>query len=313
MEYTTLGRTGLKVSRLGLGCGGHSRLGLAVGKSADDAEMLVREALALGVNFIDTAEGYGTEEVVGRGIQGTLRDDVVISTKAGVHWKERRSTAFEFRDRVDACLTRLRTDHVDVFHLHGVSADDYAYAVSELLPALCAMKEEGKVRFIGITETFGTDPGHIMLSQAVLDDFWDVVMVGFNLLNQSARARVLAATIKQNVGTLCMFAVRRALSRPEALRELMANLVGRGLLDQQSFDPVDPLGFLISEGGAESLPDAAYRFCRYEPGMDVILSGTSTVDHLRQNAASLGRPPLSGQIVDKLTGLFSKVDCVSGN
>jgi len=61
MEYTTLGRTGLKVSRMGLGCGGHSRLGLSTGSTETEAENVVRAALSLGINFIDTAEGYGTE------------------------------------------------------------------------------------------------------------------------------------------------------------------------------------------------------------------------------------------------------------
>src|SRR5947207_8892864 len=120
MEYTTLGRTGLHVSRMGLGCGGPSRLGLRAGGTEAGAEAVVREAVALGVNFIDTAEGYGTEEVVGRGIRDTSRDQVVLSTKAGVNWQGRRSTASEYKERIDGSLRRLGTDVIDVFHLHGV-------------------------------------------------------------------------------------------------------------------------------------------------------------------------------------------------
>ena len=313
MEYTTLGRTGIRVSRLGLGCGGHSRLGMAVGKSKNDAENLVREALSLGVNFIDTAEGYGTEEVVGLGIPGVPRDEVVISTKAGVNLKEHRCTPAEYKERVEACLKRLHTDYVDIFHIHGVSAEDYSYAASELVPMLIQLQHEGKVRFIGITETFGQDPGHVMLAKAVLDDMWDVVMVGFNMLNQSARSRVLVETQRRHVAALCMFAVRRALSRPEALRDLMADLAGRGLIDETAYDPADPLGFLVREGGAVSIPDAAYRFCRYESGLDVILSGTGSITHLRENAQSIERPPLTIEVIERVTALFSNVDCVSGN
>ena len=138
-------------------------------------------------------------------------------------------------------------------------------------------------------------------------------MVGFNMLNQSARERVLAATREQRIGTLCMFAVRRALSHPEALRDVMADLARQGLVDTAGFDPADPLGFLLSEGGAESLPDAAYRFCRREAGLDVILSGTSSIAHLRENAASMERPALHASAAERLRQLFARVDSVSGN
>ena len=82
MEYTTLGKTGLKVSVVGLGCGGPSRLGLR--DNADSQERaigIVRQAIDLGVNFIDTAQSYGTEGIVGKAIAGTPRDQLVISTK----------------------------------------------------------------------------------------------------------------------------------------------------------------------------------------------------------------------------------------
>ena len=286
MDYVTLGRTGLRVSVMGLGAGGHSRLGLATGRSAADAEHVVREALALGVNFIDTAESYRTEEVIGRAVRGTAREQVVLSTKAGVEWQDRRSTGAELKERVEAGLKRLQVDTIDVFHLHGVSVDEYAYGREELVPALQELQTEGKVRFLGITEQFINDPGHLMLSLALEDGCWDVMMVGFSLLNQSARQRVLAKTRQQNIGTLCMFAVRRALSRPDALRDLMAELVAQNLVDPQVFDPQDPLGFLLADHIAANVPDAAYRFCRWEPGIDVVLSGTGDVEHLQANAAS---------------------------
>ena len=74
MQYTTLGRTGLKVTVAGLGCGGNSRIGQGAGLSTAQSVALVREALDLGVNFIDTAEAYGTEEIVGEAIKGRPRD-----------------------------------------------------------------------------------------------------------------------------------------------------------------------------------------------------------------------------------------------
>src|ERR1700722_989977 len=82
MQYTTLGRTGLRVSVAGLGCGGFSRLGLGTGKSRGEAEAIVRRALELGVILFDTAAAYGTEPVVGAAIKGEPRDRLVICTKA---------------------------------------------------------------------------------------------------------------------------------------------------------------------------------------------------------------------------------------
>ncbi len=313
MDYTTLGRTGLRVSVMGFGCGGHSRLGMSQGRTEAEAAQVVREALALGINFIDTAEGYRTEGAVGLGISGTPRDQVVLSTKAGVDWQERRSTAAELKERMEACLRRLQTDYIDVFHLHGVSLEEYPYAREELVPALLELQAEGKVRFLGITEQFIVDPGHRMLSGALEDGCWDVMMVGFSLLNQSARERVLEQTRGQDIGTLCMFAVRRALSQPEALRTLMAELVAEKRIDAEAFDPADPLGFLTEDGIASSVPDAAYRFCRWEPGIDVVLSGTGNVAHLQANAASLGRPPLPASVAERLRQLFAGVDSISGN
>lgn len=144
MEMTTLGRTGLRVSRMGLGCGGHSRLGLGTGHSDAEAEKVVQTALELGINFIDTAEVYRTEEVVGRAIQGLPRNELVLSTKAGVGWEERRATPSEYTERVEACLRRLRTDYIDVFHIHGVRVDEYEYARDELAPTLRDLRDEGK-------------------------------------------------------------------------------------------------------------------------------------------------------------------------
>jgi aryl-alcohol dehydrogenase-like predicted oxidoreductase len=79
MEYTTLGRTGLKVSVAGLGCGGFSQLGLGTGKSEADAIGIIQEAVDLGVNLFDTAAAYGTEPILGRALRSVPRDRVVSS------------------------------------------------------------------------------------------------------------------------------------------------------------------------------------------------------------------------------------------
>jgi aryl-alcohol dehydrogenase-like predicted oxidoreductase len=152
-----------------------------------------------------------------------------------------------------------------------------------------------------------------MLQRALRDDVWDVMMVGFNLLNQSARERVFVQTIEQDIGVLIMFAVRRALSRPERLAQVIEELIENGQLDPADIDREDPLGFLIHEGGAVSVPDAAYRFCRDEPGAHVILSGTGNPAHLKANLASFERPPLPVEDRRRLEQLFRGVDSVAAN
>ncbi len=306
MKYTTLGRTGLKVSVFGLGGGGHSRLGKSQDKTEAESVAIVRQALDADVNFIDTAEGYGTEEIVGKAIAGVKRDAVVLSTKKSTD----EITPNAVRTSLDASLKRLGTDYIDVYHLHGVAPDDYERLLNDIVPTFEQLRQQGKIRFIGITERFGSDTKHTMLQRALQDNVWDVMMVGFNFLNQSARERVFAATIQQNIGVLVMFAVRRALSDPQRLRDTLSQLIGSGLVDPADLDADEPLKFLQTD--SPNLTDAAYRFCIDEPGTHVILSGTGSPDHLRENLEAFTRPPLSPATNQRLKHIFQRVDTISG-
>jgi aryl-alcohol dehydrogenase-like predicted oxidoreductase len=303
---------------MGLGCGGHSRLGISQNKGEENAVAVVRRALDLGINFIDTAEAYGTEAVVGRALrEAGARDQVILSTKVSPRRDGSLRTADQIREAVDAGLERLGTDRVDVLHLHGVKSDEYAYCRDELVPAVADLRAAGKVRFAGITEAFGPDPQHKMLLQAVEDDCWEVMMVGFNFVNQSARERVFAATQAKNIGVLDMFAVRRALTTLPALRELLEQLSAKDQLPHPAAEALatgDAVGFLFDgPHAAENIADAAYRFCRDEPGVHVVLSGTGSIEHLEANAAYLSRPPLPEAHAEKLRTLFAGINSVSGN
>jgi aryl-alcohol dehydrogenase-like predicted oxidoreductase len=136
-------------------------------------------------------------------------------------------------------------------------------------------------------------------------------MVGFNLLNPSARRNILRLTQAHNVGVQNMFAVRRALSSPDGLREALEAIEKAGQLDRSKLDADDPLGFL--RDGTEGIVDAAYRFCRHEPGIDVVLTGTGKIEHLSENVASINRGPLPAKMLAQLEDLFGQVDSVSGN
>ena len=309
MEYTTLGRTGLKVSVMGLGCGGPSSIGQSTGNSEDESIAIVKYALKSGINFIDTAEVYQTERIVGHGIKGYNRENLVLSTKKSTWGNLKPKDVLKSLQR---SLKNLGTDYIDIYHLHGVILSDYDYLVSEIMPTLQELRDQGKIRFLGITERFNPDPHHSMLQRALQDDIWDVMMVGFNILNQSARDRVLAKAIEKNIGILIMFAVRLALSRPKRLRECLNELIERNQINPSEIDIEDPLKFLTYEGGAENLVDAAYRFCRYEPGTHVILSGTGNIDHLNENIKSILRPPLPKKDMADLKKIFKNVDSISG-
>lgn len=313
MEYTTLGRTGWRVSIAGLGCGGPSRLGQATGKSEQESIAIVRRALDLGINLIDTAEVYGTEAIVGKALAGVSREQVVVATKKLQPSPDLTDPAGELRRGLEQSLRRLQTDYVDIYFLHGVRPEQYEYAYKTFVPVLLRLREEGKLRAVGVTEAFIYDPQHRMLQQAVTADCWDVMMVGLNFLNPSARTRVFPHTQRQNIGVLGMFAVRRALSQPVHLNALLDGLRNSGQLAADACHGDDPLGFLTASGAAASIPEAAYRFCRYEPGMHTVLTGTGNVTHLQENVAALLKPPLPPADLQRLEYLFGQVDSVSGN
>lgn len=314
MEFTTLGRTGLKVSVAGLGCGGPSRLGMRNDpQSADHAVSIVKQAVDLGINFLDTAQNYGTEPVVGKAIAGLAREKLVISTKKTLPPPDHSNPEREVFKGLEQSLKALGTDYIDVYHLHGVEPKDYAFAKNRLMPAMRRLKEQGKIRFIGVTEGFVQDPAHTVLQEGLKENLWDVIMVGFSLLNPSARKTVLPLTRKNGAATLNMFAVRRALSQPNQLKKLCAELVANGAIKKDAVDLNDPLGFLLKESDAATLPEAAYRFCRHEPGIDVVLTGTGNPDHLRENIAAILKPALPQAVVDKLEKLFGGLDYLTGN
>lgn len=314
MEYTTLGRTGLKVSVAGLGCGGPSRLGMRNDpQSANHAAGLVKQAMDLGINFLDTAQNYGTEQVVGKAIAGMPRDHLVISTKKTLPPADHANPEQEVIKGLEQSLQLIGTDYIDVYHLHGVEPKDYEFAKNRLMPPMRRLKEQGKIRFIGVTEGFVVDPKHAVLQDGLKQDLWDVVMVGFSLLNPSARKTVFPLTRSNGTGVLNMFAVRRALSQSERLREICAELTAKGMVGKDVLDASDPLGFLLKETDTTTIPEAAYRFCRHEPGVDVVLFGTGNPAHLKENVAAILKPALPQPALKKLAEIFGALDHLTGN
>lgn len=304
MQYTTLGRTALEVSVAGLGTGGFSRLGLKTGKSEEESARLIHEAVGLGINFIDTAPSYGTEGVVGKALKSIPRRSVVIATKAPVHRNDEWWSPEKVVAALDHSLRLMGTDYVDVFNLHGVLAIEYRYALEKIVPALLKEKAKGKIRHIGITENPVEDHNNEMLELALRDDVWEVVMVSFHMMHQVARQKVFPITRKKGIGTLLMFAVRSMFAHPSRIVQEIKTLADKGLVEKWLGDTHDPLGFLVHPAAAANVIEAAYRFVRHEPGVDVVLFGTGDAGHLRTNVTSLLKPPLPAADRDKLATLF---------
>jgi aryl-alcohol dehydrogenase-like predicted oxidoreductase len=156
MQKRKLGRAGLEVSALGLGCMGISQ---AYGTRNDDAESLatIQRALDLGVNFLDTADVYGAghnEEFVGRAIRGR-RDEVVLATKCGFVWDENGKTTgvdgspAHIRDACEASLRRLAVETIDLYYLHRA---DPQVPIEDTVGTMKELVLEGKVRFMGLSE-----------------------------------------------------------------------------------------------------------------------------------------------------------------
>lgn len=312
-------------ARLGLGCGGPSRLGLRTHEDADRSRQLVRRAIDLGITLLDTASTYGTEPIVGD-VVGDLppadRDRLTICTKHPVVAKRGVLLAPDaFASAIDTSLQHLRIDRIDLFQLHGVTLEEYPHAIDAILPVCREAQAAGKIDRLGITEAFVPDPTHRMLLHAhdrgELGEVFRTAMVGFNVLNQNARAEVLPAFARSGAATLIMFAVRRALTDEAKLRETLATLHTEGLLETDTDPSADPLRWFADLGfGDGTMPGLiadCYRFSRDTPTATVMLSGTGNADHLEANARAMAAPPLDPEVCRTLARVFARVQLETAN
>ena len=188
MEYTTLGKTGLTISRMGFG-------GIPIQKVDVPAVRTLMQALAeQGVNYIDTARGYTvSERYLGEALEG-MRDKFVIATKS----MARTKAAME-KD-IETSLANLRTDHIDLYHVHNPSLKDLetVTAPGGALEALLEAKAAGKIGHIGVTAHMAT-----VFERALDMDWVETVMFPYNIVETQGEALMRRCT-EQNVGFIVM-------------------------------------------------------------------------------------------------------------
>ena len=298
MDYVPLGTTGLTTSVIGLGGGSSGRFGLTKGGNRADGVRLIQRALDLGVTFFDGAGlAGGVDGLLAEGLSDR-RNEVLLSTKIHLgpdllpfsgaklankasSWAARRfgstCNAATVRRRVERSLKQLQTDRIDLLQLHAVAVRQYPRALETVLPELRRLKDEGKIRAIGITEGFLSDPDHEMLQLAVRDARIETVMVGFNVENPSAAEIVLPQAAQKGIAAIGMFALRGPLNSAIA----------------------DDVRRIADETGI-GLSELAYRFARHQPGMSVVLTGTGDPRHLENNVQAALAPPLPTDVLNRL-------------
>lgn len=316
MIFRTLGRTGLKVSLLGMGTGGTGILGQVEGRPQAESENLLRRAFELGINLFDTSSDYlNSELILGNVLLGLPRDMYVLSTKFGVGATHRYPS---FRKKgevvpaVENSLTRMGVDYIDVLLI--VSAPEVAgEIVGDVVPELEKLREQGKIGFLGLTEASVDDGAHEWLDEALAYDVFDVAMVAHNMVNQSAKRSIFPTCKTKNIGVMNIFTVRKVFANPERVREVVRDLISRGLVDEGIVPEDDPLGWLVSEGDCESIVEAAYRYAAFTDPVSTVMTSTIEVDHLEQNVKFLEKGPLPQAHIERLETVFGRVAEAVGN
>ncbi|MEI7713892.1 MAG: aldo/keto reductase [Rhodospirillales bacterium] len=323
MEMRDFGRTGMKVSVLGFGCGAVG--GLMVRGSSADQERAVGKALDAGINYFDTAVQYGdglSETHLGQVLAKLKPANAIVGTKVRVPSSAFGRIAAEVTRSMDASLSRLGMDHVDIFHLHNpISVDGGGESLSvrqvleEVAPAFEALRAAGKTRFLGITAVGDTAALHAVLDSGRFHS----AQVSYNMLNPSpAQAlppgypaqdygRLFDHTVAAGVGVvgirvlaggaLTGTAERHPIASPPPAPIGSALDYGTDLQRAQRFMP------LVTEGLVGSLAEASTRYAISHPAMGTILVGMATVDEFDAGLSAVLKGPLSAAALARVEAL----------
>jgi hypothetical protein len=300
METTTLGKTGLKISRLGIGL---SETGFNL-SAADEAQAseVINSALDSGINFLDTAACYDlSEEQIGKAVSHR-RDEFVLATKAG-HFLPRNQgqdwTAEVILTSIDRSLKRMKTDHVDLLQLHSCNVE--ILERGEVIAALQKARDAGKTRFIGYS---GDNEN---AEWAVSSGVFDTLQTSFNLVDQKARTRLFPKAEAQGMGIIIKRpignAVWGAAVDPNPYKHHATSYSGEyfrraGLMQAEGPLPAEPSDRILTAMG----------FLFAHPEVDVAIVGTQRAHHLKSNVELVSsKLPVPAETVSALHDRYDRL------
>ena len=285
VDYHTLGRTGLRVSSLGLGT---VELGIDYGidapghfgqPAAADSIRLVHAALDTGINYVDTARAYGdSEKVLGSALDGR-RDQVVLATKAFTRGPDGSDLAGDalrchMRAELDTSLQLLRTDYVDLWQIHNLDANTLAQ-VEVVAEVFGEAKQNGKVRWTGAS-SYGTEHPRLALET----DVFDVLQVPYSVIDQRLDDEVIPMAAKQGVGIVARSILLKGVLTPKA-EHLPEHLDALRLHSRRFRD-------LVESSGLDLTPaQVAIAFGLAHPHIGNVLVGVRTEQELAENLKAI--------------------------
>lgn len=331
MEYRTLGRTGLRVSALGFGCGNIG--GLMVRGTPAEQERAVARALELGVNYFDTAPLYGdgrSEENLGRALRA-VQGQGYVGTKVRLAPGPAAAMPAAIVRSLDDSLRRLGTERVDLLQLHNrvtVGGGGTAVAgrdvVDTVLPAFRRLVEQGKARYCGITALGDTAALHDVLDGGAVD----TAQVCHNLLNPTAAhptppgfpahdfGGLLARCRERSAGVIVIRVLAGGALSGDDVRHPIASPPPEPIASGPEY-AVDvararTLRALVKEGFAESLVEASLRFPLATDAVSTVLLGYSSLEQLEYAAACVARGPLPAAAAARLPSLWQEIAASAG-
>ncbi len=304
MERVTLGRTGLEVSRLGIGL---SEIGYNLELDADGRERafwVINAALDAGVNFLDTAACYEiSEEMLGATV-AHRRDEFVLATKAGHFVPSGTGPDWTYQtvaDSIDRSLARMQTDYLDLVQLH--SCNVAILQRGEVIQALQDARQAGKTRFIGYSGD------GVSAAWAVRSDLFDTLQTSFSLVDQSARTRLFPAARAHGMGIIIKRPIGNAVwGAPADPRPYEHN-------PQYAFEYFRRAQQMQADGPVAEEPDdrivLALGFTLGHPEVNVAIVGTGRPEHMESNLEIVeNRLPISDAAI---ADLHRRWDSVGGS
>jgi aryl-alcohol dehydrogenase-like predicted oxidoreductase len=323
MEYRVFGRSGMKVSVLGFGCGAVG--GFMVRGDHAEQERTVARAIDAGVNYFDTAVQYGdgeSEKNLGRVLKNLKPANVFVGTKVRLPPADIGRIADAVRVSLEGSLKRLGLDHVDIFHLHnsitatgGGPALSVRQVLDDVVPAFERLRQEGRIRFLGMTAIGNTAD----LQQVIDARLFDSAQVVYNMLNPSAGeelpksypaqdyGRLFDHTKAAGVGVVGIRVLAGGALSGSAERHPIAGPAPEPIGSAMNYDAdverARRLMPLVKEGFAANLTEAATRFALSHPAMGTILVGLATPQQFEGSLAAVLKGPLPHAALERLSAL----------